>query len=158
MAIFITRPLTPADNRPVRQLILAGLGERFGQVDETLNPDCDNLYQFYVEAGQTFLVLEEDGHIIGCGALMAEPGRENVGRLVRVSVASSHQGRGYGRIISQELMQKGVERGFTQLLVETNADWHSALQLYRALGFEEYGRTVDPHFGYIEVHLQRSFL
>jgi GNAT superfamily N-acetyltransferase len=148
------RPFNPADQAAVRTLILTGLGSRFGTVDETLNPDLDDIQCHYVDAGETVLVLEStDGVILGCGMLHCENGSATSGRIARVSVIESLQGLGLGRRISRALIDHARQRGFTRLLVETNDNWASALRLYQSLGFTETHRVPVPQYGYTEVHM-----
>jgi GNAT superfamily N-acetyltransferase len=151
---FRLRPFQPADQAAVRGLILDGLRSRFGAVDESLNPDVEDIGRHYVAAGETFLLLEQGGQIIGCGALIREGGSEKIGRLVRVSVVESRQGKGLGGRISRALIEAARERGFRRLLVETNDDWGSALRLYQSLGFTETHRLPVPEYGYTEVHME----
>ncbi len=147
------RSFQPADQAVVRALILAGLGSRFGTVDESLNPDVDDIQGFYVQAGETVLVAEHGGRLVGSGVLHRENGSDRVGRIVRVSVADFMQGRGLGKRISQALLEAARVRQFQQVLVETNADWTSALRLYQGLGFSETRRVEVPEYGYTEVHM-----
>ena len=147
------RSFQPADQAVVRALILAGLGSRFGTVDESLNPDVDDIQGFYVRAGETVLVAEYDGRLVGSGVLHRENGSDSIGRIARVSVAAFMQGRGLGKRISQALLEAARVRQFQQVLVETNADWTSALRLYQGLGFRETHRVEVPEYGYTEVHM-----
>jgi ribosomal protein S18 acetylase RimI-like enzyme len=147
------RPFQPADQAVVRALILAGLGSRFGTVDESLNPDVDDLQGYYVRAGETVLVAEYAGELVASGVLHRENGSDTVGRIARVSVAAFMQGQGLGKQISQALLDAARVRQFQQVLVETNADWISALRLYQGLGFRETHRVAVPEYGYIEVHM-----
>lgn len=151
-AVFL-RPFLPADQAAVRALILAGLGSRFGTVDESLNPDVDDMQGYYVEAGETVLVAEYAGEVVGSGVLHRENGSNTIGRIARVSVADFMQGRGLGKRISQALIEAAHVRQFQQVLVETNADWTSALRLYQGLGFRETHRVEVPEYGYTEVHM-----
>ena len=150
--MFTIRPFTPADQTAVRDLILNGLGSRFGFIDASLNPDVNDIWSQYIEQRASVLVAEAD-HIIGCGILMREDGSDEVARIVRMSVASSEQGKGLGSQMGEALLQIARERGFRRVLVETNGDWHSALRLYQSLGFSEIERLPDPEFGFIEVHM-----
>lgn len=127
------RPFVAADQAAVRSLILAGLGEHFGHVDETLNPDLDDIAASYLAHGSIFLVAERDGRIIGTGALV--PGEDGTGQIVRVSVAPDARRHGIARRIVARLFAVAAARGLTQLLVETNHDWHAAIALYERCGF-----------------------
>jgi ribosomal protein S18 acetylase RimI-like enzyme len=148
------RPFTKADQPFVRALILDGLKSRFGVIDDSLNPDLTDIHAHYIESGETFLVAELNGQIVGCGALIREDGSDETARIVRVSVDVEHQGRGIGRQISAALVESARERGFSKILVETNEDWDSALRLYQSLGFQEDARLPSPEFGFIEVHMR----
>ncbi len=134
------RPFHPQDQSAARQLILEGLGGHFGYIDETMNPDLDDIWQHYVAAGSAFVVAQVGGLLVGTGALIREG--EN-GRLVRMSVRQSHQRQGIGRKLVQHLIQKAHEQGYKRLLVETNHDWFDAIGLYESCGFREYDRDAE---------------
>ena len=135
------RPFTPTDQAAVKQLILNGLGGHFGFIDETMNPDLDDIWQYYVTPGNVFVVTEIEGQIVGSGALIEE--EKGVGRLVRMSVSAEYQRRGIGRQLVQHLIQKASEQRYQCLLVETNHDWYDAIGLYQNCGFREYGRDEE---------------
>ena len=133
------RPFAPADQDAVRRLILTGLGEHFGFVDERLNPDLDDIWASYVRSGQLVIVAELEGEIVGTGTLVAAgPG---VGRLVRMSVDSQYRRHGIGRALVAHLVDSARARGDRRLLIETNDDWHDAIGLYQACGFVEEERS-----------------
>ncbi len=133
------RPFAASDQDAVRRLILTGLGEHFGFVDERLNPDLDDVWASYVRPGHLFVVAELGDEIVGTGAMVPEgPG---VARLVRMSVSSRHRRRGIGRDLVAHLVERARERGYEQLLIETNDDWHDAIGLYQACGFVEVVRA-----------------
>jgi N-acetylglutamate synthase-like GNAT family acetyltransferase len=147
------RPFRPEDQSVVYALILEGLGQRFGKIDSSLNPDLSDIQSSYVDQDATFLVVEHDREIIGCGALILENGSREIARIVRVSVRGDQQGKGMGRKISERLIAIARERGFKRILVETNSDWDSALTLYQTCGFVEYDRVFVEAFGFTEVHM-----
>ncbi len=139
------RPFVPGDQAAVRRLILDGLGEHFGSIDETLNPDLNDIGATYVAAGDLFVVAHLGGELVGTGALVREePG---VGRLVRMSVRSSARRRGIGRALVAHLIDAARRRGDRRLVLETNDDWIDAIGLYTTCGFTEYARSPG------EVHL-----
>jgi len=134
------RPFILQDQPIARQLILEGLGGHFGFIDETMNPDLNDIWQQYVASGNLFVVVESDGVLVGTGALVREG--EN-GRLLRMSVRASHQRQGIGRGLVHYLCQQARERGYAQLLVETNNDWFDAIGLYKSCGFREYDHDAE---------------
>src|SRR5437870_1312389 len=80
---FLIRPFEPRDQDAVSKLILEGLGEHFGFIDETLNPDLADIMKCYIIPGHTFLVAYIGSNLVGTGALIRE--NEGSGRIVRVS-------------------------------------------------------------------------
>jgi ribosomal protein S18 acetylase RimI-like enzyme len=147
---LVIRPFAPADQLTARSLILTGLGEHFGFIDETRNPDIDDIQGYYVRAGYTFLVAEKDAMLLGTAALVREaPG---VARIVRVSVDRGCRRCGVARNLVCNLMVLAEAQDVRQLLVETNHDWADALGLYLALGFSEIAR--DAESAYLALDLQ----
>ncbi len=139
------RPFRHEDQQAVRALVLAGLGDHFGTIDPTMNPDLDDIWSSYVARGAEVLVIEVGGEIVATGTLAVES--PATGRLVRMSVAKSARGQGLGRLLVNRLLDTARERAMTRVLVETNHDWWDAIGLYRACGFQEIGVwSGDRHF------------
>jgi ribosomal protein S18 acetylase RimI-like enzyme len=142
------RSFEPRDQAAARRLVLAGLGDHFGVIDETINPDLDDIEAHYLRPGHRFVLAERDGELVGTGALVEEaPG---VGRLVRMSVAREQRGRGIGRALVAHLLAEARARGYHRVVVETNDDWSDAIGLYRACGFVE----VDRRDGGVHMALE----
>lgn len=144
MSLFI-RPFEPRDQGAVRQLILAGLGEHFGWIDEMCNPDLDDITANYIESGHVLVVAEIDSELVGTGALTTEG--ENTGRIVRMSVKQTHRRKGIGRTLVTHLLDVACQKGFTQVRVSTEHDWEEAIGLYEHCGFSECSRDdVNTYF------------
>ena len=139
------RAFIPADQVAARQLVLEGLGEHFGYIDATLNPDLDDIQLTYGDRCDLFVVAELDGALAGTGALVLED--EVTGRLVRMSVSPACRGRGIGKALVEHLLTAARQRGFERVVCETNHDWTDATGLYLACGFTETGiRDGERHF------------
>jgi GNAT superfamily N-acetyltransferase len=138
------RPFAPPDQDAARRLILAGLADHFGAVDESMNPDLDDIDRHYLRPGHRFVLAEHNDILLGTGALVeASP---DTGRLVRISVALPHRGQGIGRALVHHLIAEARSRGYRRLVVETNHDWSAAIALYHSCGFTEYDRhSGDVH-------------
>jgi ribosomal protein S18 acetylase RimI-like enzyme len=147
------RPFAPRDQPAARWLILDGLGEHFGAIDETRNPDLDDIVAHYIAPGHTFLIAERAGALIGTAALMVAADA-TAGQIVRVSVAREQRRLGLGRLLIAHLLTDAHRRGLRRLVVETNDDWHNAIALYENCGFAIFAR----HSGsvYLERHLSPS--
>ncbi|HEX8035978.1 MAG TPA: GNAT family N-acetyltransferase [Ktedonobacterales bacterium] len=135
------RPFVRDDQAMVRRLILGGLGEHFGFIDEARNPDLDDISLHYLAVGDYFIVAERGDEIVGTGALVARDG--NTGQIVRVSVSPTYRREGIGAALVSQLLGEARARGFSQVLVETNLDWHDAIRLYVRAGFVEYARDAE---------------
>ena len=137
------RPFTPDDQDAAKQLILAGLGDRWGWIDPTRNPDLDAIAQAYADG--CFLVAEQAGELIATGALLPEGA--GVMRVVRMSVRRDLRGQGIGKRILAALLTAARDAGCTQVVLETTSTWTDAVAFYRRSGF----RVVDVRDG--ETHM-----
>ena len=142
---LVLRQFAPKDARAMRQLVLAGLGDHFGVIDETMNPDLDDITGVYHDAGSYVVIAEDRGEIVGCGILIAE--NPETGRLVRMSVRSDQRGKGLGKRLVRSLLEEARARGQQHVVCETTEDWEDAKALYRSCGFTEIGQWGgDAHF------------
>ena len=143
------RPICPTDQSEARRLIVDGLGEHFGGVDEEANPDLDDITGNYVARGEDFVVaVDHDGGILGTGCLLRED--ETTGRLVRMSTAPHHRRHGVASAILDHLLMRATERGFSRVLVSTEPDWEDAVGFYTSHGFERF--DSDP----VDIHLRKQ--
>jgi len=142
----VIRDFEAADQDPVRDLVLAGLRERWGDVyDPTFNPDLDDIVGEYIHQDADVIVADVDGAIVACGMVVVLP--EGRGQIRRVSVDEAHRREGLGRLIVAELIDRARRRGMAELIVRADTPWTSALELYRSCGFAEVGHDdVDTHF------------
>jgi ribosomal protein S18 acetylase RimI-like enzyme len=132
------RPFRVADQDNVRSLILDGLGDHFREMDASLNPDLEDINASYADKGHAVVVAESDAQIVAVGALVGLD--EQVGRIVRVSVATGCRRRGIGTMIVAQLIKLAHDRQYRRILVETNRDWREAVALYHRCGFRTYAR------------------
>lgn len=139
--LILIRPFQHSDQAAARQLILNGLGSHWGWIDETLNPDLNDIHAHYIVAGHLFVVAVQEEEIVGTGALVQES--EGVSRMVRISVSANHQRQGIGRQLVAHLVQQAWARGDQRIVVETNLDWWDAIGLYQNFGFTEYDRDDE---------------
>ncbi|HEY1353626.1 MAG TPA: GNAT family N-acetyltransferase [Ktedonobacteraceae bacterium] len=133
------RPFVPGDQPAARRLILQGLGDPFGFIDETLNPDLDDIAAHYLARGHPFLVALCQQRLVGTGALLFQPDR--VGQIVRVSTSRAYRRQGIAASICLQLISLARQHALSRLIVETTHDWYDAIGLYQKLGFVEYQRV-----------------
>lgn len=135
------RPFCAADQEPAKQLILAGLGERWGWIDSTLNPDLNDIALTY--ATGIFLVAHFDDAVVGTGALMPEvtgEGKDAL-RVVRMSVRTDLRRNGIGRRLLDALLEWARQSGCYHIVLETTSTWTDAVRFYRRYGFQVVGET-----------------
>ena len=121
----------PEDQAQVKSLILAGLGEHWGTLDPSKNPDLNDIRSTYANA--TFLVAWLDDKIVGTGALV--PRTDGVAEIVRMSVAPDLRRRGVGRLILQQIVERAQAAGYRQIILETTATWREVIEFYQRCGF-----------------------
>lgn len=139
------RSFAPRDQAAARQLILNGLGEHFGWIDETRNPDLDDIEANYIQRGEVFVVAEIGGEIVGTGGLIMADVRG--ARIVRMSVSRHHRRNGIGRTLVTHLLDVARQCGCARVIVSTDIGWDDAIGLYTSCGFAEYARDeVSVYF------------
>ncbi|HET7056800.1 MAG TPA: GNAT family N-acetyltransferase [Thermomicrobiales bacterium] len=139
------RPFASADQAAVRTLVLAGLQDHWGTLDPTLNPDLNDIADWYASLDGYTVVAEIDDQIVGTGTMHRAD--DQTGVLVRMSVSRDHRGRGIGKALVSALADRARLRGYSRLVCETTDTWQDAIALYRATGFTIIDqRNGDYHF------------
>jgi len=146
MAILV-RHFEPSNQSRCRQIILSGLAEHFGFIDETRNPDLDDIAQSYLSNGHDFYVAERDEQVVGTVGLLFELGRT---RIVRMSVAKNHRQQGVATALLKKCIERARERGVLDMVAFTEPHWSDAVGFYLALGFVKYGSDAE------DIHLRLS--
>jgi len=124
-------PFRSADQDDVRRVILAGLAEHWGYVDESVNPDLLDIARTYSHG--IFLVAKVDSIVVGTGALV--PRAPGVGEIVRMSVATELRRRGIASQVLRELIACAPKLGVSRIVLETTAAWREVAAFYLANGF-----------------------
>lgn len=124
-------PFTAADQTRARALVLAGMVEHWGTLDESLNPDLIDIAGTY--AAGVFLCAWSDNELVGTGALKRHA--DGSAEIVRMSVARAWRRRGVGRAIVSALLDQARVRGHRRIILETTETWDDAVRFYLSLGF-----------------------
>jgi GNAT superfamily N-acetyltransferase len=132
MGSLIIRPFLPIDQEAARVLILAGLKEHWGYLDETRNLDLEDIASSCADG--IFLVASLDGVIVGTGGYL--PRSETEIEVVRMSVAKEMRRQGIGKQILTELCHFAGFAGFQRAILETTRTWNEVIQFYKGFGFE----------------------
>ncbi len=121
----------PSMQDAFRALVLDGMAERWGAVDESLNTDLDDIDNQY--ENDCVLVAVDGVTVVGTGILLI---RATEGEIVRMSVYRDYRRRGIGKQVLAELVKLAIGYGVKRIVVETNAKWIEARNLYEAFGFK----------------------
>ncbi len=121
----------PSDQADVRALILAGLIDRWGESDDSLNRDLDDIAVTYGH-GRT-IVLRDNSGIAATGTCI--PINESTAQIVRMSVRCDCRRRGLARAMVAELLDTASQWGMTRVILETSSSWTDAVALYKSCGF-----------------------
>jgi GNAT superfamily N-acetyltransferase len=119
--------------------ILAARG--ISSIREYVASDFDRLISEVSSRG-VFYLVESEGVIIGMGAL--DQNREKTGAIKRMYIRPAYRGKGYGRALLQQLLQKAKEFGYHSVYLDSGRFMTTAHNLYRSFGFiecEEYPET-----------------
>jgi putative acetyltransferase len=90
------------------------------------------------------LLAMVDGDVAGCGALRPLPDADypNACEMKRLYVRPPFRRFGLGRLLAQALMDRGLQAGYSNLLLDTLDAMEAARGLYASLGFEE----IAPYY------------
>ena len=125
------KPFQPEDQATVKNLILAGLAEHWGELDLSKNPDLNDITSTY--ASGAFFVAWFKGEIVGTGALI--PHSAGIAQIVRMSVAQAMRRKRVATQIFHHLIQYAKDYGYQKIVLETTKDWYEAIEFYLHNGF-----------------------
>jgi putative acetyltransferase len=98
----------------------------------------------YAAPRGALLLATVDGEVAGCGALrpLTDVDYPNACEMKRLYVRPVFRRFGIGRLMAQALMDRGLQAGYSNLLLDTLDDMEAARGLYTSLGFEE----IPPYY------------
>jgi putative acetyltransferase len=115
--------------------------------------DLDKVVEEYFENGGTFLVMMEQGRIIGTGALKKFPADEalpgdtrleKICEIKRLWFLPEYHGQGLGYQMMQALLAEARQRGYTVARLQTSPAYQQrAYDFYHRLGFYDIPRYGD---------------
>lgn len=142
---------TSIDLRPVESDDHRVLHELFDHVVATsggyphVSPVAEEEFRpYWLEGKSAVIVAESDGQIIGSYFLKANhPGRASHIANAGFIVAPSVQGRGVGRRLVEDALDRARELGFEAMQFNLVLASNPARPMYEDLGFEVIGRVPD---------------
>jgi GNAT superfamily N-acetyltransferase len=128
---IVVGALGPEQLDDVRTLILTGLAEHWGSVDDSLNSDLADLTS--ADASGRTLVACDGRLVVGTGTVI--PREATTAEIVRMSVAREYRRAGVGRRLVVELVEIARQWGMERVILETSAHWTDVVQFYERCGF-----------------------
>jgi ribosomal protein S18 acetylase RimI-like enzyme len=106
--------------------------------------ELDSLPGEYASPAGALLLALVDGQVAGCGAMRALPDADyaDACEMKRLYVRRAFRGFGLGRQLAQALIDRALQAGYSNILLDTLDDMEAARGLYEALGFEE----IPPYY------------
>ncbi len=103
--------------------------------------DLEDIPGTYLSPRGKFLVVEQEGRVIGCGGLRPRP--KGVGEIRRMYLLKSARGRGLGGRVLRRLLEHARWTGSRRLVLESSRRFEAALALYRKAGFRASACEAD---------------
>ena len=105
--------------------------------------DLDSVHSHYFDNNGTFLVLIDDGRVVGSGAIRRLS--DDICELKRMWFLKDYRGRGLGIKLAQMLLDFAKETGYKFVRLDTGNEEKQAqaIKLYKRLGFYFISRYND---------------
>jgi len=134
------KPIELDQVEEVQQVIVAVCHEIWQLPEEVIRrydamSDLDNLRSHYFDNNGTFLVLIDEGRVVGSGAIRRL--NNDICELKRMWFLKAYRGRGLGTKMAQMLLDFATKKGYKKVRLDTTDEQKQAqaIQLYQRLGF-----------------------
>ena len=95
--------------------------------------DIENLYA-KDDHLKLIAISQSDAGVVGCVAYRTySPG---IAEMKRLYVVPAHRGFRLGRLLAEAIIDRAIEAGYNEMILDTMIEMKSAQQLYFKLGFE----------------------
>jgi putative acetyltransferase len=137
---FQLRDARRDDGPAIRSVVEWVLHEyRLGADPADTDADLQDIAASYLSRGGVFRVLIDDsGAVVGCGGLY--PLANGEAEVRKMYFLPRARGKGYGRLLLNELLAQARKRGYQRVVLETASQLKEAIALYRSAGFAPYQR------------------
>lgn len=132
------RPIAPADNKAIAQIIRSTLEEFKANKPGTVyyDPTTDDLYNLFQTPKAYYWVAELNNNIVGgAGIYPTKNLPEGYCELVKLYLVKAARGKGFGRMLMQKCITVAKENDYTNMYLETMPELQMAVSLYEQYGF-----------------------
>lgn len=140
------RRLTHEDNSAIAAVIRQVSAEYGLTADKgytVADPNLDELYQLYSQAGAAYWVVEYNGQVVGGGGIAPLSGGDPaICELQKMYFLPTVRGKGLAKKLALLALDHAREQGFKQCYLETTAFLTEAIRLYEHLGFKHIAEAL----------------
>ncbi len=132
------RPIQPADNPALATIIRNSLAEFGANKPGTVfyDPTTDDLYTLFQQPGSFYYVAEEAGELLGGAGIFPSKGLpDGVCELVKMYLHATARGKGLGRMLINQSLEKAKALGYKKVYLETMPELGKAVSVYEKFGF-----------------------
>ena len=143
--IELLTPATPALLQATREIFTEyALSLQIDLCFQQFDAELAQLPGEYTPPQGALLLARVDGQVAGCGALrpLADVDYANACEMKRLYVRPAYRKFGLGRLLAQALFDRGLQAGYSAMLLDTLDEMEAARSLYASLGFEE----IPPYY------------
>jgi len=116
--------------------------ERYGLAEARDLEMLDDPEEEIIKGGGCIFLIKEDGNIIATAGLLKE--HDDEFELVKMAVDPQHQGRGISKLLLDHCLQKARTLNAKKIILYSNSQLKTALNLYKKYGFEDVDATDSP--------------
>lgn len=129
---MLIRKFESKDQIPAKALIYTGLSQYFDVIDESFNPDLDDLASSFADG--CFLIGELDHHLVATGGYKKFD--EDTVKIERVSIHPNYRRLGLASQMFDALLEEAKKAGYKRIVLETTSTWDTAIAFWLSNGFQ----------------------
>jgi putative acetyltransferase len=146
------RPIEPNDNAALAHIIRGSLSEFSANKPGTVyyDPTTDALYDLFQAGNSFYLVAEENNRLLGGAGIFPSAGLPAaVAELVKMYLHKDARGKGLGRLLIEQCLEKAKALGYKKIYLETMPELSKAVSVYEKFGFSYLNGPLGNtgHFG-----------
>ena len=115
------------------KIVLGGYGLKTNPKETDI--DITDIQKYYFNNSGYFAVIDNNGIIGSYGIFKIS---NFTCELRKMYLLPEYHGKGFGKLMMEDVFIKAKELGYTEMILETNRKLNKAIVLYQKYGFEEY--------------------
>jgi len=138
------RPIQPADLDLIAEFFVrVPERDRTFFNEDVLDPDVVQGFLAPREGDQRLILTDDDGSVVGWLALFGGVGWSHHVARIGLVVDPGARGRGLGKKLAREGLVRGLQAGYSKLVVEIIAEERPAIAMFQAIGFQIEALLLD---------------